>query len=184
MPTAYLIHGTSTKDDDWFPWLEGALAPEINLFRLSLPDPFSPTPEAWDAALDQQIPIEDGLTLVTHSLGGITALRFLARHQVQDARLLLVAPFDQPLPLYPSLNSFVRPALDYADLRQKLTTATVVVAKDDPIAPWQQGRKLAQQLGAKLITKQHGGHFLTSDGFREFPLVRKETQRLVNLAAK
>ena len=28
---AYLIHGTSTKDDDWFPWLEKAAKPEIYL---------------------------------------------------------------------------------------------------------------------------------------------------------
>lgn len=39
---AYLIHGTSTRDDDWFPWLEGAAAPEIKLDRIFLPNPFSP----------------------------------------------------------------------------------------------------------------------------------------------
>ena len=180
MPSVYLIHGTSTKEDDWFPWLEVALAPTLTLHRLSLPHPFAPTPAAWDAALDQQIPAEDKLTLITHSLGGITALRYLGRHQVTGARLILVAPFDQPLPLYPGLNSFLSPAPDYPALRAKLAAATVIVAKDDPIAPWQQGRRIAQQLDAKLITKAHGGHFLTSDGFRQFPLVEREVRRLIN----
>ena len=27
MKKAYLIHGTSTRDDDWFPWLEKAARP-------------------------------------------------------------------------------------------------------------------------------------------------------------
>ena len=42
MKKAYLIHGTSTRDDDWFPWLEKAARPAIELDRLWLPDPFAP----------------------------------------------------------------------------------------------------------------------------------------------
>ena len=63
MTTAYLIHGTSTRDDDWFPWLEEALAPAVKLERLWLPDPFAPTQAAWDSALEDQIKPADGLTL-------------------------------------------------------------------------------------------------------------------------
>ncbi|MCT3439884.1 esterase, partial [Limosilactobacillus fermentum] len=55
MTTAYLIHGTSTRDDDWFPWLEEALAPAVKLERLWLPDPFAPMQAAWDSALEDQI---------------------------------------------------------------------------------------------------------------------------------
>ena len=41
MKKAYLIHGTSTRDDDWFPWLEKAARPAIELDHLWLPDPFA-----------------------------------------------------------------------------------------------------------------------------------------------
>lgn len=77
MKKAYLIHGTSTRDDDWFPWLEKAARPAIELDRLWLPDPFAPQQAAWDQAVDDQIKAEDGITLVAHSLGCITAVRWL-----------------------------------------------------------------------------------------------------------
>ena len=48
MKEAYLIHGTSTRDDDWFPWLEKAARPAIELDRLWLPDPFAPQQAAWN----------------------------------------------------------------------------------------------------------------------------------------
>lgn len=101
MTKAYLIHGTSTRDDDWFPWLEEAVAPAIKLDRIWLPEPFNPSPIEWAQAIDQQVPAEDGVVLVAHSLGCISALRFIERHRINDARLLLVGAFDQPLPTYP-----------------------------------------------------------------------------------
>ncbi len=178
MQNAYLIHGTSTRDDDWFPWLESACAPQIKLDRIYLPNPFAPQADEWNDAVDQQIPAADGLILVAHSLGCITALRFVARHQIHDARLLLVGAFDQGLPAYPELDSFMMPAPDYRQITPKVSAATVITAKDDPIAPYRNSIDVAHQLGAKLIVQPTGGHFLTSDGFREFPLALKELQRL------
>lgn len=178
MQNAYLIHGTSTRDDDWFPWLEKACAPQIKLDRIFLPNPFAPQADEWNDAVDQQIPATDGLTLVAHSLGCITALRFVARHQVHDVRLLLVSAFDQGLPTYPELDSFMTPTPDYQQIAPKVSQATVITAKDDPIAPYRNSINVAHQLGAKLIVQPTGGHFLTSDGFSEFPLALKELQHL------
>lgn len=111
MTNAYLIHGTSTRDDDWFPWLEEAVAPAIHLDRLWLPQPFSPSPAKWAQAIDHQIPASNGVVIVAHSLGCVSALRFIERHALSDARLLLVGAFDCPLPAYPQLDAFVTPAL-------------------------------------------------------------------------
>ncbi|MGM9906966.1 RBBP9/YdeN family alpha/beta hydrolase [Limosilactobacillus sp.] len=178
MQNAYLIHGTSTKDDDWFPWLEEACAPQINLDRISLPNPFAPQAAEWNDAVDQQVPATDGLILVAHSLGCITALRFVARHQIHDVRLLLVGAFDKGLPTYPELDSFMIPVPDYRQITPKVSKATVITAKNDPIAPYRDSINVAHQLGAKLIVQPTGGHFLTSDGFSAFPLALKELQRL------
>lgn len=178
MTNAYLIHGTSTRDDDWFPWLETAAAPQIQLNRLWLPAPFNPERQAWDQAVDDQIPVQDGLTLVAHSLGCLTAVRFVARHDLHDVRLLLVGAFDRPLPQYPTLTDFILPRPDYTQMHPKVSRATVIVAKDDPIAPYRQGIAMASDLEAKLIVQETGGHFLTSDGFRKFPLALTELDRL------
>lgn len=178
MKKVYLIHGTSTRDDDWFLWLEQAAAPSIQIKRLSLPEPFAPQQAAWNAAVDKQITPTDGLILIAHSLGCITALRFVERHQIKDTRLLLVGAFDQGLPTYPELDQFMRPTPNYKKITPKISKATVITAKNDPIAPYQSSIQVAHRLGAKLIIRKTGGHFLASDGFIQFPLVLKELQRL------
>ncbi|WP_367342409.1 RBBP9/YdeN family alpha/beta hydrolase [Limosilactobacillus sp.] len=178
---AYLIHGTSTRDDDWFPWLEQAAKPDIIVSRLTLPEPFNPDPSHWQDACDAQIEAKPGMILVAHSLGCITALRYVERHQVKDVRLLLVGAFDQGLPDYPQLNSFVQPPIDYGQVKPKLAGSTVICAQNDPIAPYQDGVAVSQRIGAKLIVQPTGGHFLSSDGYQEFPLALKELQRLANL---
>lgn len=181
MKKAYLIHGTSTRDDDWFPWLEKAARPAIELDRLWLPDPFAPQQVAWDQAVDDQIKAEDGITLVAHSLGCITAVRWLARHDVKNVGLLLVGAFDQPLPNYAGLDEFMQGSVDYRQVRPKISRATVIAAQNDPIAPYQFGVAMANRLGAKLIVRPDGGHFLTSDGFTEFPLALTELKRVAGV---
>ncbi|ARA99952.1 alpha/beta hydrolase [Limosilactobacillus fermentum] len=117
MTTAYLIHGTSTRDDDWFPWLEEALTPAVKLERLWLPNPFAPMQAAWDSSLEDQIKPADGLTLVAHSLGCVTALRYLARHpEIKGANLVLVGAFVDPLPTYPSLDAYMAGELDLKEV--------------------------------------------------------------------
>lgn len=180
MTKAYLIHGTSTRDDDWFPWLEKAVAPAISLDRIWLPEPFNPSPTEWARAIDQQVPAEDGVVLVAHSLGCISALRFIERHSLADARLLLVGAFDQPLLAYPQLAAFTTPALRYDQVAPKVSKATVIAAQDDPIAPFKGSARVAHALGAKFIAQATGGHFLSSDGFTTFPLAAKELQRIAN----
>lgn len=180
MCQAYLIHGTSTRDDDWFPWLEKAVAPQIKLDRLWLPEPFNPDPQEWTAALDDQIPHAAGqsVTLVAHSLGCIAALRFVERHAVQNVNLVLVGAFAEPLPMYPQLDGFVTPALDFQNVRAKVGQATVITAQDDPIAPYKDSVAVANHIGAKLIVRPTGGHFLSDDGYTEFPLVQTELERM------
>lgn len=179
MTTAYLIHGTSTKDDDWFPWLEQAAKPAIKVKRLSLPHPFNPVREEWDAAVDQQIPAQDGITIIAHSLGCVTALRFVERHQISNVNLILVGAFAEPLPTYPELNAFMDPQPDTANIKDKLAHATVITAQNDPIAPYQYAVAVANDINAKLILRPTGGHFLTSDGYQQFPLVLDELRNMV-----
>lgn len=180
MKKAYLIHGTSTRDDDWFPWLEEAVKPAIQLDRIMLPDPFDPQRAAWDGAVDDQLPEKGPVTIVAHSLGCVTALRYVERHLVSPVNLILVGAFDQPLPTYPQLNEFMKGSLDYSRIKPKLKAATVIAAQDDPIAPYQFGVQVANRLGAKLIVQPTGGHFLTSDGYDQFPLVQRELDKMMD----
>ncbi|MCI1975473.1 MAG: alpha/beta hydrolase [Limosilactobacillus sp.] len=178
MKQAYLIHGTSTRDDDWFPWLEKAAQPDFAIDRLWLPDPFNPNKDEWQQAIDEQIKPADEITLISHSLGGIAALRYVEQHSIIKANLLLVGVFDKPLPAYPQLDTFMDPQPNYQQITPKIGKATIITAKDDPIAPYQNAIEIAHKLNAKLIVQEHGGHFLSSDGYTEFPLALKELRRI------
>ena len=83
--------------------------------------------------------------------------------------------FVDPLPTYPSLDAYMAGELDLKALQPQLHRATVIVAKDDYVA----GVAVAKGLGAKLIVQDRGGHFLTSDGYEQFPLVLKEVGRVM-----
>ncbi|WP_251546109.1 RBBP9/YdeN family alpha/beta hydrolase [Limosilactobacillus caecicola] len=181
MKKAYLIHGTSTRDDDWFPWLEKEVAPAIQLDRIWLPDPFNPNQRDWSNAIDDQIPHTDGqeVTIVAHSLGCIAALRFVERNDVANVNLLLVGAFAKPLPNYPQLDGFMIPPVDFHNVQGKLQHATVITAQDDPIAPYQYSVAVANHLGAKLVVRPTGGHFLSDDGYTEFPLVAQELKTMM-----
>ena len=89
-----------------------------------------------------------------------------------------MGPFDKGLPAYPELDEFMKDHPHYEQIFPKLTKATVITAKDDPIAPYQNSIAVANKIRAKLIVKEKGGHFLTSDGFTKFPLALKELNRL------
>lgn len=188
LPPAFLIHGTSTKDDDWFPWLEEqarAQRPPIRLTRLDLPTPFDPDPRQWAQAIDRQIPRDHDLVIVAHSLGCIAAIRWVERHE--DARnigLVLVGAFDRPLEGYPFLDPFVKPPVDYAKVSGKLTHPVVVTAADDPIAPFHGSLAVAERLGAHTLTYPTGGHFLASEGFTTFPDVFHELRKSEEAVAR
>ncbi len=188
MPHAYLIHGTSTKDDDWFPWLEQAAGqgePPIELTRLGLPSPFSPDPQQWAQAIDRQIPTDHDIVLVAHSLGCIAAIRWVERHKdAHNIGLVLVGAFDQPLAAYPMLDRFVEPAVDYGKVRDKLTDPVVITSKDDPIAPMRGALGVADRLGAHAVLHATGGHFLASDGFTSFPTALEELQACATAVAR
>lgn len=185
----FVVHGTSTKDDDWFGWLEHAaaqLTPPINVTRLDLPHPFAPHPQAWQKAIDRQIPVTDPtspIVIVAHSLGCAASLRWIESHpQLTNVRLILVGSFDQPLAGYPMLDAFVTPAFQYERIRASLKACEVITAQDDPIAPSRVSQNMAESLHAQLIVRLHGGHFLSSDGYDRFPLVLKEVQRFAQLS--
>lgn len=180
MQKAYLIHGLSTRDDDWFPWLEQSAKDFVDIDRLFLPELDHLDPTEWQKACDAQIDAQPGITIIAHSLGTATALRYVERHdELKNVKLLLVGAFDQKLSLYPELDSFVLPKVDYGKIRPRVKKATVISAQDDAIVPHSDSVAVANHLNARLISPAHGGHFLDSDGYSRFPLALEELKKLV-----
>ena len=131
-----------------------------------------------------------GLAIVTHSLGGLTALRAIERviacgSPVNGdgrhlAAFIAVAPFAQQLPptgeaeldhfLVTGLNGFLD-GVSPGELRPFLGPITVIHSDSDPLVPQAASRRFAAALSADIVTVPGAGHFLASDGVTSLPQV-------------
>lgn len=182
--TTYIIHGyMAGPDDHWFEWLETEIeAGGGEAVRLTLPQSDDPDPAEWEKVLADEISTPDRETyIVAHSLGSITVLRYLSG--LDDASelggLLLVSGFSGRLPAIPALDAYMAAAFDAGRIRQIASRRAVISAKDDPIVPHRLSQALADEIDAKFLPLETGGHFLATDGFDEFPLVLQALRAMV-----
>jgi len=178
-----LVHGYgATPQDHWFPWLSRLGIP---VDAPALPDPTAPRAEEWISRAAAAIGRTDARTVVvTHSLGGITALQALARLRRAGraeeplAGLVAVAPFARPLPPVgdPQLDAFLDRALpaflegfDPEPIRAVLGPVSVMRSDDDAIVPAAHSDDVAAALDGRTVVVPGAGHFLAEDGMRELP---------------
>lgn len=187
-----LVHGFGAgPDDHWFPWLARTVR-HVEVPQL----PHTETPEAstWASTIAERIGTSPdglaGLAIVTHSLGGLTALRAIERviacgspvngDGQHLAAFIAVAPFAQQLPptgeaeldhfLVTGLNGFLDGASP-GELRPLLGPTTVIHSDNDPLVPQAASRRFATAISADVVTVPGAGHFLASDGVTSLPQV-------------
>ena len=187
-----LVHGFGAgPDDHWFPWLARTVR-HVEVPQL----PHTETPEAstWASTIAERIGTSPdglaGLAIVTHSLGGLTALRAIERviacgspvngDGQHRAAFIAVAPFAQQLPptgeaeldhfLVTGLNGFLDGASP-GELRPFLGPTTVIHSDNDPLVPQAASRRFATAISADVVTVPGAGHFLASDGVTSLPQV-------------
>lgn len=170
-----LVHGFGADvDAHWFPWLADEV-PQTE--RVVLPVPERPTPDAWIPLVRDAIGVLHARTaVVTHSLGGITALRAVQELAASDGvlgALVAVAPFAERLapPGDPDLDRFVAEDLpgflrgvDLAAVRDHLGRAQVIRSDNDPAVPAAASDRFAAELGASVTVVPGAGHFLDREG--------------------
>ena len=130
-----------------------------------------------------------GLAIVTHSLGGLAALRAIERvisssldhHDAQHlAAFIAVAPFAQHLPptgeaeldhfLITGLSEFLKGTAP-RELRPFLGATTIIHSDNDPLVPREASLDVAAAIGADVVTVPGAGHFLASDGVTSLPQI-------------
>ena len=187
-----LVHGFGAgPDDHWFPWL-ARTARHVEVPQL--PHPETPEASTWASTIAERIGTSPdglaGLAIVTHSLGGLTALRAIERviacgspvngDGQHLAAFIAVAPFAQQLPptgeaeldhfLVTGLNGFLDGASP-GELRPLLGPTTVIHSDNDPLVPQAASRRFATAISADVVTVPGAGHFLASDGVTSLPQV-------------
>lgn len=169
----YIIHGyNATPKRHWFNWLRselssaGGVIKAQNIFIPQLPDAKHTSLESWTAALKEAVGNVDSNTyFITHSLGGIALLNYINDNGFKVGGVVLVSAFDKALPNLPQLDSFMSEKLDYNKLISLIKHRVVISARDDKIVPYKMSEELSDELDAKFILEQNGGHFLDTEGY-------------------
>ncbi|MBG6183562.1 putative alpha/beta hydrolase family esterase [Arthrobacter sp. CAN_A214] len=162
----------ASPGDHWFPWLQETFATRATVEVIDLPTPQEPLPGPWLERIGTAVGRPDESTiLVGHSLGCAAALRYL---DALDGNwslhaILLVAGFAERIPELPLLDPFTAVPVDGPALARRTTHRAVFASANDPVVPPGLTRSLAERLSASLVEVHDAGHFLGSDGYREFP---------------
>ncbi|MCG9513814.1 alpha/beta hydrolase [Acinetobacter pittii] len=173
MRQIFVLHGYSASiDDHWFLDLKHQIEDEHTTVTLiPFPDSENPDVEAWQKVLDQQIPsVDENTYFVAHSLGVITLLHFLQRHQYQNiGGMILVSGFSGFISDSSVLNSYITKSKvdtnDFKGIKKKL----VYLSDNDDLVPPKLTIELAKEIDAPYITVPNGGHFLGREGYTKFP---------------
>ncbi|WP_080649521.1 RBBP9/YdeN family alpha/beta hydrolase [Acinetobacter pittii] len=173
MRQIFVLHGYSASiDDHWFLDLKHQIEDEHTTVTLiPFPDSENPDVEAWQKVLDQQIPsVDENTYFVAHSLGVITLLHFLQRHEYQNiGGMILVSGFSGFISDSSVLNSYITKSKvdtnDFKGIKKKL----VYLSDNDDLVPPKLTIELAKEIDAPYITVPNGGHFLGREGYTKFP---------------
>ncbi|MBI2640306.1 MAG: class I tRNA ligase family protein, partial [Candidatus Sungbacteria bacterium] len=141
---------------DFWPWLKGVLERQgARVFAPQLPSPSEPNIEEQVNFLLKNYNFDENTIIVTHSLGGVAAMKLLPKLQLSVAGLIMVAP-----PIRTEfLDGKKRPALEaacdwqfsFSSVREKAASITVIRDLGDDIVPAAHPKEIAEALGAKLV---------------------------------
>ncbi|WP_199719163.1 RBBP9/YdeN family alpha/beta hydrolase [Cryobacterium melibiosiphilum] len=165
----------ATAVSHWFPWLRDSLADSgIEAIVVDLPTPNDPQTSAWESAVRSALGTPDASTwVVTHSLGGITALRVLAAiaGEWRLGGLVLVSGFTGPLAALPLLDAFLTADVHAELLVPNIGVRVVIRSDNDAFVPPSASEQLAHRLDAEVAIQPGAGHFLADGGVTALPLV-------------
>lgn len=176
-PRLIIIHGyMAAPEHHWFGWLQQqAIRQGMQVIIPKLPNSEAPQPDAWQRMLEQTVGAPDENTwLVGHSLGCITALRYL--HHYADSRaggLIMVSGFSEAVPGLEALDSFTSQLPDLPSIIRRVSQRAVIGSLDDEIVPVEYSLRLSQQLSAPFYGLPDHGHFLGQQGVTTLPLAEK-----------
>lgn len=179
-----IVHGyTASPAANWFPWLADTLAAAgARVDVPAMPDPMTPEPIAWAAALHAVAPSVDNNTfLVGHSLGCIAVLRHLLALPADSCAggIVLVSGFDRTLETLPELSAFTAGEIDHTEVRRRTLGRASIFSDNDFIVSPAASRDLAASLDTTVEVVQDGGHFLDREGFTRLPQAMDALSRLV-----
>jgi predicted alpha/beta hydrolase family esterase len=175
MNNVFIFHGTEGyPEENWFPWLKKKL--EARGYKVFVPQFPSPPivpakiAEWFDVLKNYEQYIDENTILISHSLGGVFALRILEKlkHPIKAA-VFVGAPIGiRPILNYDRDNSFGGFSFDWPIIKENAKNFIVFQSDTDPYVSLGNGEELAKKLGVELSFVPNAGHFNTKAGYTKF----------------
>lgn len=176
------IHGyTASSQADWYPNISKELKKlNIDFAIPDLPGGEYPHASQWLETLHAEIQKSSKpLVLVGHSLGSRTVPLYLEKYRPKVKLVLLVAAFANRLENAKRRDEhyadFFGYKIDISKIKPLAGKFIVMHSKDDDSIAYEQGVKIAKDLGAQLLTYQDRGHFFDPQNAKTIlEVLRKE----------
>lgn len=184
MKNAILIHGCCDKAEflndaspscamsHWFPWLKKQLIEkEIQTQTPEMPEPYKPKYEDWKRVFDQ-FTVDEDTTLVGHSCGAGFLLRWLGETKTKIDKLILVAPWLDPIK---KRKGFLDFEID-PSVQSLIREVHVLSSKDDSEEGVTESIEIITNIfpEAQAHVFENKGHFTLGEmGTEEFPELLK-----------
>ena len=168
------IHGyTASPAADWYPNIVPELATKnIDYAIPALSGGDRPHAADWIQEIHKEVEkVKGPVILVGHSLGTRAALLYLEKHPIPNLHaLILIAAFNNSLDnaarnegqAYPD---FFTHKVDTQKIQALTKTRIVMHSMDDDSIPYAQGREIANDLHASLLTYRDRGHFYEPENY-------------------
>ena len=148
----------------------------------AMPHPATPTIEDWVAKLKEVVPNEGEITLVGHSIGCQTILRYIEVLEEDEkiAKLILIAPWmaldmntieEEGEEVKEIAKPWMETPIDFTKVRRMVGETLAIFSDNDPYVPLSQKDLFEKKLGAKVVVEHNKGHFDPYSGTRELPSV-------------
>ena len=189
MSNIIIIHGSyGNPGENWFPWLRTELeklghkvfVPEFPIPSTDMQDPAwgGHDLEKWMTKLDEYSKsIGKNTIFIAHSRGCVFLYHYLAKLLQPVSAAFLVGPWLK-YRWYPKgwkkIDSFHRKSFDWKKIRQRTGYIEIYQSTNDD-TPVSEGRELAKNLKAYLISEKNAGHFNIASykRYKKFPLLLK-----------
>lgn len=156
----------------WRGWLADRLREKgVEVVAPEFPDTMEPQLSRWLETARKDVPrFDEGWVLISHSLGGPTILRLLESFAGDEraGTVILVAAFAKDLGI-PEIRNFVEDDFDWEKIRSKAERFIVINSDNDPFIDLEEGKRLADLLGAELIVEHGAGHINEGSGYTSYP---------------
>jgi len=177
MAEVFIIHGSyGNPGENWFPWLKAELEKhDCWVYVPHFPTPEKQSLENWMKVFEKYDRyINEKSIFVGHSIGAAFILAVLEKLKNPVKASFFVAGFVGKLGIvhFDKVNtSFVEREFNWEKIRRNCRQFHVYASDNDPYAPLDRTKELADRLGTPLNLIRRAGHFNKSYGYSRFELL-------------